>query len=291
MSLRLTKSAVALIALAAALTTVPGSARAQLPAKPENLQVLPKDMPTDSVVAVMRGITAALGVRCTFCHVDRAAGPGGGGGGAGAPGGAPPAAPGGAPGGGRGAGGGQGGGGGGQFATFDFKSDTNEHKRIARLMMRMSDSINTRFLAAIPNRDNPPTNVTCMTCHRGLPKPGNIETVLANVTTRSGIDSAIARYRFLRNDMASGRYNFTEQPVNEVARQMTAQGKYDDAIKLLMMNQEFYPNSMNIDLQLAETYLAKGDREAGITRLRAILAKNPNARQVQARLRQLGVEP
>jgi photosynthetic reaction center cytochrome c subunit/tetratricopeptide repeat protein len=260
------RASISTFAAVAALCIAAPAARAQLPVKPENLQVLPKDMATDSVVAVMRGFTMALGVRCTFCHVERTPA-------AGAP----------AP--------GPGGGGGGPFVNFDFKNDEKDHKKIARIMIRMMDSVNTRFLASIPNRDNPPTNVTCMTCHRGLSKPGNIETVLTGTTTRMGIDSAIARYRFLRNDMASGRYNFTEQPVNDVARQLATAGKYDDAIKLLMMNQEFYPNSPNIDFQLAEVYIAKGDKDAGVARLRAMLAKNPNNRQVQARLRQLGVEP
>src|SRR6266850_867669 len=109
------------------LAGVPAAgAVAQLPAKPENLQVLPKDMPTDTVVAVMRGFTMALGVRCTFCHVERT--PAGGPAGAGAVPGQP--AGGGAP------GAGPGGGGGGPFANFDFKSDEKDHKKIARIMLR-----------------------------------------------------------------------------------------------------------------------------------------------------------
>src|SRR5688572_14720811 len=103
-------------------------ATAQLPAKPENLQVLPKDTPTDSVVAIMRGFAMSLGVRCEFCHVEREA--------AAAP---APAAPGGR------------GGGGGPFQNFSFAADDKDHKRIARHMLRMVDSINTRFLASIPN--------------------------------------------------------------------------------------------------------------------------------------------
>ena len=252
-----------------AFSVVSSAAVAQLPAKPENLQVLPKGMSTDSVVAIMRGFAMSLGVRCQFCHVERDA----------APGASPPAA------------GGPGGGGGNPFQNFDFKSDEKDHKKIARIMIRMADSINTRFLASIPNRDDPPTNVTCMTCHRGLSKPGNIETVLMNTTARGGVDSAIVRYRMLRNDMASGKYNFSEQPVTDVAQRLIMQQKYDDAIKLLQLNQEFYPNSVNIDYQLAEAYLAKGDRDQGIARLRAVLAKNPNDRRARQRLGQLGVQP
>jgi hypothetical protein len=261
-----------LIAVAAAVVAcaaIPRPASAQIPQRFENLQVLPKDIPRDTLVSIMRGFTFALGVRCTYCHVERA-------GAAAAP----------AP----GAGGGGGGGGGGGL-NLNFASDSLTHKRQARAMLRMADSINTRFLAALPERDNPPTSVTCMTCHRGLSKPGNIETVLVNTTTRLGADSAVARYRVLRNDMAAGRYDFREGPVSDVAARLSGQGKHDEAIKLLQMNQEFHPNSVNIDLQLAEVYIAKGDRDAGIARLRAVLAKNPNDRRAQQRLQQLGVQP
>jgi tetratricopeptide (TPR) repeat protein len=130
-----------------------------------------------------------------------------------------------------------------------------------------------------------------MTCHRGLTKPATIESVLLGTTTRLGVDSAIARYRMLRNDIAFGRYNFTEQPVVDAAQRLSAQGRHDDAIKLLQLIQEFYPNTVEIDFRLAEGYIAKGDRDAGIARLRAVLTKNPNDRRARARLQQLGVQP
>ena len=41
---------------------------------PENLQVLRKDMPRDSVTMIMRSFTAALGVRCEYCHTEREGG-------------------------------------------------------------------------------------------------------------------------------------------------------------------------------------------------------------------------
>ena len=91
--------------------------------------------------------------------------------------------------------------------------------------------------------------------------------------------------------MAAGRYNFTEQPVSEVARRLSGQGKHAEAIKLLEMVQEFYPNSVNIDLQIAEAHVAAGNRDQGIARYRAVLAKNPNDRRAQQALQRLGVQP
>jgi hypothetical protein len=230
---------------------------AQIPQRFENLQVLPRDIPRDTLVAIMRGFTASLGVRCTYCHIEReGAAPAGGGGG----------------------------------LNLNFASDSLANKRKARWMLHMTDSINTR-LASLPARDNPPTDVNCMTCHRGMSKPMTIQQVILATTQRQGVDSAIARYRMLRNEMAAGRFDFREQPVTDVAQELSTQGRHDDSIKLLQMLQEFYPNSVNIDLQLAETYIAKGDRDAGIARLRAVLAKNPSDRRAQQRLQQLGVQP
>jgi hypothetical protein len=228
---------------------------AQIPEKFENLQVFPKDIPRDTLVAIMRGFAGSLGVRCQFCHVERE--PGGGGGG----------------------------------LNLIFASDDKSNKKTARFMLRMVDSLNTAVLPRLPEREDPPVTVTCITCHRGLPVPTTIENVLVNTTTRLGVDSAVARYRALRNDLVSGKYNFGEQPVAEVARKFGEQGKHNEAIALLQMLQEFYPNSVNIDLQLAESYIAKGDRDQGIARLRAVLAKNPNDRRARQRLQQLGAQP
>jgi hypothetical protein len=245
--------------LALVVVAAAPSLAAQIPQRFENLQVLPRDIPRDTLVAIMRGFTASLGVRCTYCHIER-----------------------------EGAGGGGGGGGGG--LNLNFASDSLANKRKARWMLHMTDSLNTR-LASLPARDNPPTDVNCMTCHRGMSKPTTIQQVILATLQRQGVDSAIARYRMLRNEMASGRFDFREQPVTDVAENLSAEGRHDDAIRLLQMLQEFYPNSVNIDLQLAETYIAKGDRDAGIARLRAVLAKNPNDRRAQQRLQQLGVQP
>jgi hypothetical protein len=39
-------------------------------AAPQNLQVLPKDIPRPELITIMRGFTGALGVDCSYCHVE-----------------------------------------------------------------------------------------------------------------------------------------------------------------------------------------------------------------------------
>ena len=223
----------------------------------QNLKYFPKDITRDSLTQIMRGFAMALGVRCEFCHAMRE--------------GATPQP--------------------GQNPPLNYASDEKENKVIARYMLQMVDSINTKLLPGIPNRDTPATNVGCVTCHRGVMKPTTIEAVLMSTTSEMGVDTAIARYRMLRNDMASGRYNFTEQPVIEVSRKLGAAGRHAEGIKLLTMVQEFYPNSVNVDFEIATLENASGNKDAAIARLRAILAKNPNDRRAQQALQRLGVQP
>jgi hypothetical protein len=249
-------------------------------AAPENLQVLPKDMPRQQVVAIMQSFRNALGVQCAFCHAEReGAAPGG------APAGGPPAGGGGAPGGAA-----PGGGGGGP--PLNYALDTKDQKKTARLMFKMMDSINNVYLKMMPTRDpSAPVPVNCYTCHRGVSKPMTIDMVLAQQIEKFGVDSAIAKYRSLRTDVAAGRYNFTETPVTQAAQRLASQQKYDEALKLLQMNAEFNPTSTTVDYQIADVMINKGDKDAGIARLRAILQKNPNDRQARQRLTQLGVTP
>jgi hypothetical protein len=56
-------------------TPAPGAAATgqgrggQPPAPPQNLQILPKDIPAAELLAAMRGFATGLGVQCNYCHV------------------------------------------------------------------------------------------------------------------------------------------------------------------------------------------------------------------------------
>jgi hypothetical protein len=105
--------------------------------------VLPRDISRDQLMAVMRAASTGLGVRCHYCHVAR-------------------------PGGNENS-----------LADLDFKSDQKPEKETARTMMRMVQTINTDLLARLPERNDPPVNVPCVTCHRGSALPSTLDRVLA----------------------------------------------------------------------------------------------------------------
>jgi hypothetical protein len=106
----------------------------------KNLQILPKDIPRDELIGIMRTFTRSLGVRCNACHVVTATEP---------------------------------------KEVLDFASDAKEEKRIARVMMQMTANINRTWLPRVevaeghpaPTGDQIQDQVNCWTCHRGKPEP------------------------------------------------------------------------------------------------------------------------
>jgi Photosynthetic reaction centre cytochrome C subunit len=99
---------------------------------PQNLQVLPKDMPRAQVVTIMQAFSAALGVTCNHCHVFN--GPG--------------------------------------DPMNDFVGDTKPTKNIARAMMLMVREINPAVQKAVTSKAaDQVAQVGCATCHRGAAIP------------------------------------------------------------------------------------------------------------------------
>lgn len=50
---------------------------------------------------------------------------------------------------------------------LDFALDTNPHKNIARTMLRMTETINAKYLSTVTVPNSTEKTVSCATCHRG----------------------------------------------------------------------------------------------------------------------------
>jgi len=234
------------------LSLAAGRASAQIPEKFENLQVLPKDIPRDSLIQTMRRITGSLGVRCSYCHS---------------------------------------GGDGQSLQGVNFAADDKPAKKKARFMLAMTDTLNRVTLAMLPDRSDPPVRVQCVTCHRRSPLPRSLSATLVEIDQKLGIDSAIARYRSLRETMESGRFDLGEQSLSETARTLAQQGKTADAVRILETSSEFHPNAPQVDAELADMYARNGEKDKAIAKYRAVLAKQPNNPMARRGLQQLGVTP
>ncbi|MEW5918297.1 MAG: c-type cytochrome, partial [Gemmatimonadota bacterium] len=112
--MRLSRLSLTLVAL------LPAVAGAQIPDTFTNLQVFPKDVPRDTLVAYMRSFAMGLGVRCQYCHT---------------------------------------GGDGRGLQGVNFASDDKIEKKKAREMLRMARRINTELLTVLPERRTPAVTV------------------------------------------------------------------------------------------------------------------------------------
>ena len=225
----------------------------QLPGQPKwtprNLQYFPKDIKQEQIVQRMREFSFALGVRCQYCHA---------------------------------------GGDGVSLEGVNFGSDEKPTKLKARAMLRMVDQINGPVLAALPTRAEPKVTVDCVTCHRGLPLPKTLQATLLEIVNKDGATAATARYRELRtNQTLTGRWNFGEWEINELARRLRDVGNLEAAIAILEMNGEFNPKSAEIDFYLGEMHLARGEKDKALSRYRAALEKAPNHAPAKARIAEL----
>src|SRR5262249_25487896 len=150
--------------------------------------------------------------------------------------------------------------------------DDKPAKRKARAMLRMTDQINTSLLAQVPARVEPRVSVDCATCHHGLALPKSLQTTLFELAMKDGAAAAAARYRELRaSDTLSGRYNFGEWEINELARRLGEAKNNAAAIAILEANGEFYPKSADIDVMIGELYLERGDSAQALARYRKAL--------------------
>ena len=238
------------------------------PPAPKNLQILPKTASTQDVIGVMQQFTRALGVGCTYCHVEQtapllsaeeqqaaaaaaAANPQQGGRGRGR---------------GRGRGGPQ----------MDYASDARRQKQTARNMVLMTREINQALNAGIHKPASEITHVQCMTCHRGIPIPRQLPDLLRQTMLGKGEGAAVAQYRELRQRyLSTGAYDFNERVLLELGRESLATQKPDDAVAWLQLNAEFFPQSAATYVELSKAHLVKRDRDSAIADLTKALAIDP----------------
>lgn len=171
-----------------------------------NLQVLPKDVSRDELGRVMvenlrgLGLPRQEGVGCLYCHVGDLDQP---------------------------------------RATWDWASDAKPEKQTARLMMRMVQDINSKYLDSLEQRIDAESRVTCATCHAGRTDPRPLETIAFEAYDRGGVEMLVARYRGLRElYYGSNAYDFRPQLLSRLTSAV-ARDSLQDAIVLAELNEEF----------------------------------------------------
>lgn len=239
------------LVIGAGLGVWPGAVQAQIPKTFTNLHVLPRDIGRPELVSVMRSYASALGVRCAHCHV-RADAP--------------------------------------DLKGADFASDAREEKRTARLMIKMVRAINEQHLARL-KRDHT-VRVECVTCHRGLSTPRTLEAELSGALESKGADAAVARYRELRAaSYGRGGYDFGQGTLNALGERLLGRSQPADALALLTLNREFFPDAPWLRYLLGEAHRALGHREEAIAEYERSIALDPENPMARQRLQQMTARP
>jgi uncharacterized membrane protein len=105
------------------------------------------------------------------------------------------------------------------------------------------------------------------------PRKSVAETLSATIAS-SGIDRAVQQYHDLR--VASpATYNFDEGELNALGYRLIRANKFNEAIRILQLNVEAYPQSSNVYDSLGEACLDAGDKALAIANYRKSLQLNP----------------
>lgn len=116
----------------------------------------------------------------------------------------------------------------------------------------------------------------------------SIAKVLYKTVSSEGLEPAIKKYYELKKT-APGGYAFEEGQLNDLGYRLMARGKLKEAIRVLQLNVEAYPQSSNVYDSLGEAYMKNGDRELAIENYEKSLkldAANQNAVEMLKKLKE-----
>ena len=158
---------------------------------------------------------------------------------------------------------------------------------VARAMIAMTRDLNARVQAATGKAAPEATQVTCVTCHRGVPVPGQLSDIVAKTALAEGPDAAIAQYRDLRQRYYGGQaYDFREDTLLDAGEKLI-RIKPQTAIPILRLNLEFYPKSVRSYAEIAFAYTRSLNDEAAIVELEKAVEIEPDNGTVRGQLEQL----
>jgi tetratricopeptide (TPR) repeat protein len=221
-----------------AVACLPIAAPAQIPDEFRNLKFFPEDISKEDLVQSMREFSFALGVRCTYCHVAKEDDP---------------------------------------HSVGDFSSDDKIEKRKARAMMEMVRAINAKYLPELPEREDPSVDVSCATCHGGITTPRRLEDHLENVRAKDGMDAALESYRSLREQYyGTDAYDFGPRSLTSFGEQLERAGRSTEALTVFELSREFFPESVEVLLNLAKAYEGAGRNEEAVATYRKLLELSPD---------------
>jgi hypothetical protein len=240
-----TRLVVCCLVLSALLT---GAALAEIPDTFSNLKVFPKDIGKRQLLGAMRDFSTALGVKCTYCHIQKVPG---------------------------------------DFDSIDWASDQLEHKNVSRGMMAMTRNINSELLpAATGEPGGRVTCITChrgIQDPRTL-RDVLLETIEKD-GAEVGIaryEELSAEY------YGSGAYDFSPSTLTSVAETLAqSNGDMDGAVAVLDFAAEVNAEDVPTHVMRSQLLIFHGDKEGAIESAKKALELDPGNEQARKILDQL----
>ena len=233
--------------LALAQAPAGGGQRAGGPPPASNLQILPKDMPREQLIATMQAISASLGVACNYCHVQ------------------------------------EGRGGRNDFASDEKQTKKAARGMLVlarEINAKLPDAVGkpadatTRVGCATCHRGVP------------IPKQiADIVTdAAASGGSAAGLAKfKELRAQFYGGQS----YDFSDGSLVAIAQRAQTAGKSDDALAYLNANLEYYPKSARTYVTIGTVKNAKGDKPGAIAALEKAVELDPNNAQAKTQLEAL----
>jgi len=102
----------------------------------------------------------------------------------------------------------------------------------------------------------------------------SIADTLSAAIASSGIDQAANQYHDLKA-VGPAIYNFDESELNTLGYKLIRADKFKEAVRILQLNVEAYPQSSNVYDSLAEAYMDDGNKPQAIANYQKSLQLNP----------------
>ena len=117
------------------------------------------------------------------------------------------------------------------------------------------------------------------------PKRG-VAAVLYETIRASGVAAAVARYREIKAS-GSAEFDVAEAQINRLGYELLREKRPADAVEILKLNVEAFPESGNAHDSLAEAYAEAGLKELAITHYAKALELDPTNRNAVEKLNEL----
>ncbi|MEK6303135.1 MAG: serine hydrolase [Acidobacteriota bacterium] len=118
----------------------------------------------------------------------------------------------------------------------------------------------------------------------------DIAEALFNTVKEKDVQAAIKQYRELKATQADA-YDFSEPQLNRLGYQLLQMKRVKDAIEILKLNVEMFPQGFNAYDSLGEAYMENGDKQLAIQNYKKSLELNPKNTGAAEKLKKLDAAP